>query len=124
LFGVLAPLHDALMLHATSLIGHDGAHVFTGPIALASLTASGGPVLTDSLVLIWRNECGWLAASTPFAWPKGSRRPRTSRNAAASESLTARASTSAFPKRSPRPPPPESSQDRPRADPKAFSPGR
>src|SRR4029077_5110128 len=56
------------------------------------------------------------AASTPFAWPKGSRHPRISRNAAGSASGTARVSISAFPKRSPRPRPPESSRDRARAD--------
>lgn len=68
LFGLLAPRHDALMLHATSVIGNNGAHVFTGPAGIATLTRLAGdrPVLTDGLVLVRREPGGWLAASTPF----------------------------------------------------------
>ena len=68
LFGLLAPRHDALMLHATSVIGNNGAHVFTGPAGTSTLTRLAGdrPVLTDGLVLVRREAAGWLAASTPF----------------------------------------------------------
>ncbi|MCA1845732.1 MAG: hypothetical protein LC792_21560 [Actinobacteria bacterium] len=69
LFGLLAPRHDALMLHATSVITNGGTHVFTGPAAgTSALTRLAGdrPVLTDGLVLVQRKPDGWLAASTPF----------------------------------------------------------
>lgn len=67
LFGLLAPRHDALMLHATSVMSNSGAHLFTGPQAsiLANL-ASDRPLLTHGLVLVRREWNGWLAASTPF----------------------------------------------------------
>jgi hypothetical protein len=68
LFGLLAPRHDALMLHASSVISTSGTHVFTGPAGKSALTRLAGdrPVLTDGLVLVRREPDGWLAASTPF----------------------------------------------------------
>jgi hypothetical protein len=68
LFGLLAPRHDALMLHATSVISNNNAQVFTGPAGTSTLTQLAGdrPVLTDGLVLVRRERDGWLAASTPF----------------------------------------------------------
>ena len=69
LFGLLAPRHDALLLHATSVIGEDGIHVFMGGSERAVLTRLAGsrPVLTDGLVMVRRDgRDGWLAASTPF----------------------------------------------------------
>ena len=68
LFGLLATRHDALMLHATSVMSNNGAHVFTGPAGTSALTRLAGdrPVLTDGLVLVRREVVGWLAASTPF----------------------------------------------------------
>jgi hypothetical protein len=68
LFGLLAPRHDALMLHATSVISNDGAHVFIGPAGTSALArlASDRPVFNDGLVLLRQEAAGWLAASTPF----------------------------------------------------------
>lgn len=67
LFGILAPHHDALLLRATSGLGDDGAHVFVG--ASESQVACVEDIratMTDGLVMVRREQAGWLAASTPF----------------------------------------------------------
>lgn len=70
LFGLLAPRHDALMLHSCGIISGGVANVFAGQSGagkstLASL-AGDRPLLSDEHVLVRRSGDGWSAASTPF----------------------------------------------------------
>ncbi len=76
LFGLLAPRHNALMLHSCGVISNGLADVFAGQSGagkstLASL-AEHRPLLSDEHVML-RNIGGqWMAASTPF-WGSYSR---------------------------------------------------
>lgn len=70
LFGLLAPRHDALMLHACGLISGSVANVFAGASGagkstLASMAGS-RPLLSDEHVLVRSAGAKWFAASTPF----------------------------------------------------------
>lgn len=70
LFGLLAPRHDALMLHACGVISEGRAEVFAGQSGagkstLASL-AEDRPLLSDEHVMIRRIGGTWVGASTPF----------------------------------------------------------
>jgi hypothetical protein len=70
LFGILAPRHDAVMVHACGAITNSQAHVFAGQSGagkstLASL-AGYRPLLSDEHVLLRRIDGTWVAASTPF----------------------------------------------------------
>jgi len=71
LFALLAPRHDALILHSCGVITHGRAHVFAGKSGagkstLASL-AGHRPLLSDEHVVVRRRPGGWVAASTPFS---------------------------------------------------------
>jgi hypothetical protein len=70
LFGLLAPRHDAVMLHACGIITGGYSHVFAGQSGagkstLASLAGT-RPLLSDEHVLVRRVGDCWTAASTPF----------------------------------------------------------
>jgi hypothetical protein len=70
LLGLLAPRHDALMLHSCGVLCGGEAHVFIGPSGagkstLAS-TAGHRPLLSDEHVIVRRTPAGWVGASTPF----------------------------------------------------------
>jgi hypothetical protein len=70
LFALLAPRHDAVMLHSCGIITGGQAHVFAGESGagkstLASL-AGHRPLMSDEHVLIRQTKHDWLAASTPF----------------------------------------------------------
>jgi hypothetical protein len=70
LFGLLAPRHDALMLHSCGLISGAVANVFAGESGAgkSTLASMGGsrPLLSDEHVLVRRTAQEWVAASTPF----------------------------------------------------------
>jgi hypothetical protein len=70
LFGLLAPRHDALMLHSCGVLSGGVANVFAGESGagkstLASL-AGHRPLLSDEHVLVRCTGGTWTAASTPF----------------------------------------------------------
>jgi hypothetical protein len=70
LFGLLAPRHDAVMLHSCGLISGGVANVFAGESGagkstLASMAGS-RPLLSDEHVLVRKAGTEWVAASTPF----------------------------------------------------------
>jgi len=70
LFGLLAPRHDAVMLHSCGVISGSTANVFAGvsgagKSTLASM-AGHRPLLSDEHVLVRRSDTEWLASSTPF----------------------------------------------------------
>ena len=70
LLGLLAPRHDAIMLHSCGLLSGAEAHVFVGPSGagkstLASL-AGHRPLLSDEHVIVRHDGEEWTAASTPF----------------------------------------------------------
>jgi len=83
LFGLLAPRHDALLLHACGVITEGRSHVFAGQSGagkstLASL-AEHRPLLSDEHVIVRAVDGEWIASSTPF-W--GSyEKPGTARSA-------------------------------------------
>jgi hypothetical protein len=70
LVSLLAPAHDALMLHACGAIAGGRAHVFAGPSGSGKSTLAGlaghRPVLSDEHVVVRRLAGRWVAASTPF----------------------------------------------------------
>ena len=70
LFGLLAPRHDALMLHSCGLISGGVANVFAGASGAGKSTLAGlagdRPLLSDEHVLIRHTGDEWLATSTPF----------------------------------------------------------
>ena len=88
LMGLLAPRHDAIMLHACGILSGSQTHVFAGPSGagkstLASL-AGQRPLLSDEHVIVRRTDEGtWEAASTPFwgsyAQPGPARQARLAR---------------------------------------------
>jgi hypothetical protein len=70
LYGLLAPRHNALLLHACGVISESHSHVFAGQSGagkstLASL-AEHRPLLSDEHVIVRQGDAGWYAASTPF----------------------------------------------------------
>lgn len=70
LFGLLAPRHDAVMLHSCGVISGDHANVFAGESGAGKSTlasmAGRRPLLSDEHVLVRRSETEWVASSTPF----------------------------------------------------------
>ena len=68
LFGLLAPSHDAILIHGTTVIVKNFAHVFTGPLGGAGISRlrPDQTILTDELVMVRKERTGWLAGSTPF----------------------------------------------------------
>lgn len=70
LLAVLAPRHNAVMLHSCGVISGEVANVFAGvsgagKSTLASL-AGDRPILSDEHVIVQRRRDGWVATSTPF----------------------------------------------------------
>jgi hypothetical protein len=69
-YALLAPHHQAVMLHAVGVVGVDGAHVFAPPSGSgqSAVVGSAGhrPVLTDGYLILRRIESVWFAAATPF----------------------------------------------------------
>jgi hypothetical protein len=67
LFALLAPVHDALLLHATGSIDRGRAQVFVGPEATAMSDSLGSLLaLPGGYVMVRRVADGWVAGSTPF----------------------------------------------------------
>lgn len=70
LFGLLAPRHDAVMLHSCGVISGSHANVFAGESGAGKSTlasmAGHRPLLSDEHVLVRRSGTEWLASSTPF----------------------------------------------------------
>jgi hypothetical protein len=69
-FALLAPRHDALMLHSAGIISGGSADVFAGQSGAGKSTlsslAGSRPLLSDEHVLVRRRSDAWIAASTPF----------------------------------------------------------
>lgn len=84
LFGLLAPRHDAVMLHSCGVIMHGQSHVFAGRAGAGKSTlasiAGHRPLLSDDHVLVRRKANRWVGASTPF-WGRSYDRPGPVRQA-------------------------------------------
>ena len=70
LFALLAPRHDAVMLHSCGLISGGVANVFAGESGAGKSTlasmAGTRPLLSDEHVFVRNVGTDWVAASTPF----------------------------------------------------------
>lgn len=67
LFGLLAPMHDGLVVRGT-ITAPDGAHFYVGSFDSSSPNVGGGyQFAAGGLVLLRREATLWSAASTPFA---------------------------------------------------------
>ncbi|MCU1459955.1 MAG: hypothetical protein JWO37_30 [Acidimicrobiales bacterium] len=68
--GLMAPRHDAVLLHACGLIVDGMSHVFAGQSGAGKSTlasiAEHRPLLSDEHVLVRRIDARWFATSTPF----------------------------------------------------------